>query len=82
MNDRNTDTYKMRDKLKKRTAHKISQRKLVAMVNLFEQLIDEEIEIINISESKITTKNGNKYFVDIQRNEVEDIKYSDAIWDE
>ena len=66
--------------LKNRKTKMISKSKIVSMVNLFEQYVDEEIELIHPKLSQIWTESGKKYDVNIQKNKVEEI-YPDYDFD-
>ena len=60
-----------KQKVKKgRKSKIISIRKLVNMVKLFQDKVDEEIEAIDIYNHTITTKDSKKYFVNISTNKV------------
>jgi len=63
---------------KKRNNLSISRRRIVSIINLYEQYVDERI--VYISPNGIIKGAYNEYRVDIDKNTVEKI-YPDPVWD-
>lgn len=64
---------------KTRNSKKISKRKVLRMVELFEEKIDQTIVSINVELKYITASDGNTYFIDFSKNSVEKV-YDDPDW--
>lgn len=61
--------------LKKRTKPRVSKRKVVSMMNLFEKYIDGTIAFIDVELGRIQTTDKKLYDVDIKTNKVEPVDF-------
>jgi len=68
----------MKQTLKTRKTRKISKRKMVNIINLFERYVDDEIKSVDVY-GLVTTTSGNQYRVNLAENSIQR-SYRDPDW--